>query len=211
MRDFQRHLCQQLKDIFPDAIILMVVREPLSWLRSVYNNLVTMGMSLTGDQFLRQKFEVVRQWYNIDYLYDLYSEFFGAENIVLMPLELNRIDENLFRSTIEEVVGQSMAWSVASANKSMPTGALVELRKINRIIEEFSPPELNWNDHGLQLKMAMWKFIFSRISNSTENIDKIKSMYGVDELFFDIPDSYKKKMCDSCTVVEQVFDVFGIH
>lgn len=127
----QAKVCEILTNLFPDSRILIVTRGFKGIIRSGYSQLVKTGgihrpraMCAMMDELQNSD---NHQYYDFDYLIELYSQAFGASNVIVLPYELLRDDQNAFIAALEKKLGL----------------AHVEL-KLGRLNESLSPTELYW-------------------------------------------------------------------
>jgi hypothetical protein len=86
--DYSKYLFANIcKDCIPDAKILVLVRSPNKWIRSVYAQMVQEGKNWGFIKFLRMQRNYLISGLNISDLRKHWSEAYGAENVVLYPFE----------------------------------------------------------------------------------------------------------------------------
>ena len=83
----------RLKQLCPEAKILIVVREQQATIRSLYKTFVTWGMPHSIDRILKPVDANLSPQFNLDFLrYDLlvnyYQQLYGKENVLVLPYEL---------------------------------------------------------------------------------------------------------------------------
>ena len=96
-------LTKILKELFPNAKILLIIREQISWLESYYNYYIKLGdHAELEEEILRNKaFN-----FNLLEIYQHYVDNFGKENILVLPYEQIKEDERKFLDTLW--AGQSL-------------------------------------------------------------------------------------------------------
>lgn len=82
----------RIKQLFPDARILLIVREQRQLMRSLYKTMIVWGMPHSIARLLKPKDSSLAPQFNLDFLrFDLatayYQEIFGPENVLVMPYE----------------------------------------------------------------------------------------------------------------------------
>jgi hypothetical protein len=107
-------LAQRLAVCFPEARILMVIREQSSMLFSSYNQYVRSGGTHTLRRYLKAlgidknygdvgEFDLIR--FNYDYLIQIYYDLFGREKVLVLPYELFRDQPQEFVTQIVQFCG----------------------------------------------------------------------------------------------------------
>lgn len=131
VKDNQRAVCSLLKSLFPESRVLIMTRGFRGMILSAYSQSVRMGARLHLAEMCRELAECLRDdarhYYDYDYLTGLYTEAFGAENLIVLPYELLRDDQTKFLAVLEARLGVSHAE--------------VELGRVN---PSLSPEELYW-------------------------------------------------------------------
>lgn len=82
----------RIKQLFPDARILLIVREQRQLMRSLYKTMIVWGMPHTIKRLLNPRDASLAPQFNLDFLrFDLatayYQQLFGRENVLVMPYE----------------------------------------------------------------------------------------------------------------------------
>lgn len=95
----------RIKQLFPDARILLVVREQKQLIRSLYKTMVVWGMPHSIKRLLNPEDASLAPQFNLDFLrFDLatayYQQLFGRDNVLVMPYEAFIKDPREFTSTI---------------------------------------------------------------------------------------------------------------
>lgn len=127
----QASVCSILKSLYPSSRILLVTRGFKGMILSGYSQFVRMGGRLHLNEMCRQLTEHLHEesisFYDFDALIRLYREAFGEENLIILPYELLRDDQEGFLALLEEKLGLEHA----------------EI-KIGRLNPSLSPAELYW-------------------------------------------------------------------
>jgi hypothetical protein len=130
-RENQASVCAVLKCLYPGSRILIITRGFKGMIISAYSQFVRMG----GRVHLREMCRTLSErrhndgqhYHDFDYIIRLYGEAFGEENLILMPYELLRDDQNRFLAVLEETLGLEH----------------VDI-KLGRVNPSLSPEELYW-------------------------------------------------------------------
>lgn len=132
----RKKVSEILKCLYPNAKILFVTRGFKGLLMSSYSQYIRAGGIQSFDDFAdvcrsAMKTQTDKNYNDeeVDFtlIANIYEEEFGKENMIVLPLELLRDDQNKFLSVIEERLGLSHF----EAN-------------IGRLNESLSPEELYW-------------------------------------------------------------------
>ncbi|MAE69718.1 MAG: hypothetical protein CME06_04520 [Gemmatimonadetes bacterium] len=114
-------IAQRLRDLFPDARIIVTVRNQLDVIPSVYGQLVNMGV-LVGRSFgswldeERAKRGDSDRLHLFDYaaLVQLYDRLFGAENVKVLLFEELRADLDAYLTRLSRFIGVDPAAVIAT-------------------------------------------------------------------------------------------------
>ncbi|GEM_PF-1607844 len=120
--------------------ILLVVREPLSWIRSIYNQSIKQGWSGNIQQFIDQQTQFLIHSFDVEYLVRSYSRYF--DNILILPYEIMKNDESLFWEIISHTFDidkpkVTVEKSQGVMNESIGTDRLYLLSKLHGMSELF--------------------------------------------------------------------------
>jgi hypothetical protein len=98
---------QRLKFLFPNAKILIVVREQLSMIRSHYMEyLKANGTEKLEELLTPERFYFIRnpifqlEFFNYNHLIKVYDDLFSKENVLVLPFELLKTDSTCFIKSI---------------------------------------------------------------------------------------------------------------
>jgi hypothetical protein len=107
----RRRVCARLRTMFGDATILIVTRGFRSVMASTYSEVLRWGLALSFKEVvsLYQESPEFEGWRMADVFdYDaslrLYTDTFGAERVVVLPLELLRDDPRGFLARLEQLL-----------------------------------------------------------------------------------------------------------
>jgi hypothetical protein len=130
-KEKQETVCSTLKSLYPGSLILIVTRGFKGGIISFYSQYVRTGGRLHLRAMCRAFAECLRtddrNYADVNYCVRLYGEAFGEGNVIVMPYELLRDDQNRFLAVLEERLG------IAHDG--------VELGRLN---PSLSPEELYW-------------------------------------------------------------------
>ena len=139
-------LAERLAATFPEARVLMVIREQRRMLLSSYQQYVKMGGVLGLDQYLRKP-RHAHPWpcdlAHFDYarLIRHYRGLFGAENVLVLPLELFQREPQGFVARIVDFAGARPEPGAldrlrfdARSNRSLPAQTVAIRRRANHLL-----------------------------------------------------------------------------
>ncbi|NJL10408.1 MAG: hypothetical protein HC908_10200, partial [Calothrix sp. SM1_7_51] len=139
-------LIRSMQEIFPAGRILIVIREQVSLIQSMYSQIITDGGSCSLKGFLNPpepKFVRVPQFnlkfYEFDRIIKYCQNLFGVENTLVLPYEL--IQEN-YQNFLDEIgfFTHSSNWLTIKRTQEMPsnvpmnTKKTVLLQSFNRVL-----------------------------------------------------------------------------
>jgi hypothetical protein len=148
-----REIADRLALVFPNARVLVVIREQQSIIRSWYAQYVRDGGVLSLARFLDPlEPALVRvpqfsfAFYEFDRLVGYYRKVFSAEAVLVLPFELLRSDPRLFVSRIMDLAGLPDCQGAGHepTNVGLSAAALPFLRLSNRLMRrnQLSPGAL---------------------------------------------------------------------
>ncbi|HSA06212.1 MAG TPA: sulfotransferase [Candidatus Gastranaerophilales bacterium] len=160
-----------LKPIFPDAKIILCVREQTDWLESLYKHHITTGKSnIVVDYFLKLNA------FNCNWLdkYKHYVNNFGKENVLVLPYEMFKKDKSQFFKMFFEFTGIEYFYPENKLVRSAPSFSSLILKSLI-----YNPANIQHNKF-IQLLI---KFLDNFIKIKGDFIDKkrkglIKSYYS---------------------------------
>lgn len=151
----------RLARTFPDAKILIGVREQVSMILSLYGQYVRQGGVHGIRDFLdvsvdRPAFRTICRPQHLDYhrIYRLYESRFGANNIAVLPIELLARDAARYFGVLSEHcgVGEISVSAGPSNERSSRLAQRVELF-LNRFIRHPARAAENWRENRLAYRI----------------------------------------------------------
>lgn len=132
---FQKRIAKTLSSLFPNAKVLIVSRGFESSIRAKYSQYVKEGGYIKFDKY----FEKGRNsnWipFNYSFIYELYTDLFGRENVLIIPFELLKINPNQFLFKIELFLKlKPYTYQPGIKNQSLSPQIMAFIRKLNKII-----------------------------------------------------------------------------
>jgi hypothetical protein len=126
---------KRLHEIFGDnTCIILVFREQLSLLRSLYTEMVKGGYPGTFKKFLEYTYLFQDRNWCLEFCFDrvihVYANLFGSENICAVPFELLKSAEAEFKRRICDAIGiVSVNTPMRELNKQVPTLVYYEMMR----------------------------------------------------------------------------------
>jgi hypothetical protein len=135
----QARVCQMLRDLFFGSRILVVTRGFRSALQSGYSQLVRTGSVLSPHEMFclepQNSPSSVNDYYDYNYLLNLYTYAFGAENVIVLPYELLRDNQNAFIAALEKALElPHFEIDIGRANASLSPAELYWYPRISRVV-----------------------------------------------------------------------------
>ena len=175
---FRLEAAEALLEVAPRARILILVRDPRTWLRSMVNNLLSMGLVTSTEDFRERHYPVLRAWYAMDEVLPLYTGLFGDQQVTVLPIELARTDPARFVALLSEHHGFDFHWSGPARNQSLPGGALRGLQDLYALVDELSPATGSWSDSNTRVKSALSEFLLEAVRNDPSALETLRERYG---------------------------------
>jgi len=139
INEYQEKICKTLNEFYPDSKILIVTRGFESALISNYCQYVKEGGTLTFKERLLGNVQINWIIYNYTFLIELYCQYFGKENVIVVPYELLKENSNAFLKYIEEKLNiPTNDFVMGSVNASLPLNIVYSLRMLNISIHKFA-------------------------------------------------------------------------
>jgi|TARA_B100000315_G_scaffold220305_1_gene222860 hypothetical protein len=165
--------------VFPEASIIIILRNQIDWLISFYRNIIEVGYDISFDEFLNfhdGEFhgKTHDEYTNLDALSfdfsqicDYYVKLFGRENVHVFFQEDLRADPEDFIREIQKVVGCDFEHEIKmeKVNKGFSALALTVTRFKNRL----SGGQPHTHEDSLQAKI--WDLFFVRAIRRLEKHD----------------------------------------
>ena len=131
-------MAKRIKATYPNARILMVIRNQADWIKSVYkHDIQHFGIDSGFESFLKGDLgQAYNNAANFNNLYDIYVGLFGKDNVKVLLLEDLKKNKALFYKNLSEIVGFDFAkadLNRRSKNDSKSDGFIYLQRILNRI------------------------------------------------------------------------------
>ncbi|MCF8278135.1 MAG: sulfotransferase [Flavobacteriales bacterium] len=125
----------QLKRLFPDAKILIVVRGYQSLIPSLYSQYLFGGGTDSFKKVVRTEQHLTLTMYNYDCVIDIYRNLFGNENVLIMPFEFLNDNPEQYLKYLERFFGFSnMNFPSSKIHSSLNNYSVIVVRILNFLI-----------------------------------------------------------------------------
>ncbi|TCT26473.1 hypothetical protein EDD68_102175 [Melghiribacillus thermohalophilus] len=104
--------------------LLMVIREPLSWIRSIYIQSIKEGWSGSAQEFVDRQFTFLKHSLDLEHILGCYQRYFG--NILILPYEILKQDEQAFW----EIISYSFNTPVAETRISEKLNPSLDVERV---------------------------------------------------------------------------------
>ena len=169
----QEIIARRMKECFPEAQIIMVIREQKDMIKSMYLQYISDGGSLSlhkylsgVDRKLYRKPQFIFEYYDYLAALRMYQKYFGFDNVLCLPYEMLKYSPGTFLNAITKFcdideVSDAAVDDVVSSRVN-PNRSYVEL-SIRRFANKLFRTQLS--DYGFQiLSNAQLTVGFKRIS-----------------------------------------------
>lgn len=102
---YHEYCAEVMQAVAADSKILLTVREPASWVYSMYKQHVQEGGSYTFKRYLAKFSPAISEILCIDKTLKPWIARFGADKIVVLPAEMQRTDTNQFFANLAKSIG----------------------------------------------------------------------------------------------------------
>ena len=108
-----KNRAERIKNVFPEAKILIVIREQKSFVLSAYFEYLNQGGKLSLNKYLNRKFLIAKPYFSPSHIKYLplikeYRKLFGAENVLVLPYEMFRDAPLEFTGLLGNFVGKKI-------------------------------------------------------------------------------------------------------
>ena len=101
MKKFQKTVAEILSNVFQTARIFIVTRGYKSILKSTYSQYIRMGGTCSFKKYLLQNKKLLLEFFDYNHEIRIFEDFFGRENMLILPFEVLKENEDKFLSKIE--------------------------------------------------------------------------------------------------------------
>lgn len=167
-------IMERIAHTFPQAKILITVREQTSLIYSAYGHYLRGGHTASLDNFLatpKDKSALVwrsildHSYYDYEHLHHLYARKFGAKNVMIAPMEWMIGDTQDFLVVMQKFTGHSWPLpSVTTKNRKVNPAWTDLARTYIRVANRFEDQDARWNK---KRKRFSKNAIASKISAAT--------------------------------------------
>jgi hypothetical protein len=151
----------RLYSLFPEAKILIVIRNQLDMIWSIYKHRLRSDLTVGINDYLNQiqkEFPAFEPFFNLDYLQyhwliNHYQTLFGKDKVLVLPYEMLREDAQLFLEKISNFTGTNI-------------DSEMELPKVNEGYSYLSLYVKRWTNCFAPRTSMVNKSLYQKINNS---------------------------------------------
>jgi hypothetical protein len=134
IKQHQKKVCKILKQLYPDAKVLIVTRGYEQALNSFYSEYLKHGGHYQFDEYLALFAPLFNDYFDHNYLINIYENTFDKENILLLPFELLQENSKKFIYKIETFLGlKQFDWHYQKENVSLSDKELYAYRVLSGV------------------------------------------------------------------------------
>lgn len=173
-----RERVDYIYEAFPEASIILILRNQIDWLMSIYHNIIEVGYDIPFNEFLNFRDGVFHGKTHDDYtnldalsfdfsqICDYYVNLFGRENVHVFFQEDLRVDPEGFIGEIQKVVDCDFEHEIRTERVSRGFSALA--LAITRFKNRLSGGQHHTYENGLLVKI---RGLFSRAIRRLKKYD----------------------------------------
>ncbi|WP_411953891.1 hypothetical protein ACKXGF_11680 [Alkalibacillus sp. S2W] len=98
--NYIRLISRELNRNIETENILLTIREPISWIKSIYIQSIKQGNTGSAQEFINKQENFIKHSLDLRMLVENYSKYFN--NMLILPLEILKQDEDLFWNVISD-------------------------------------------------------------------------------------------------------------
>lgn len=180
-RYYAEVVAERVKRTFPDAVVMICVREQVSMMVSQYFQSIRQGGTMSLDELLsegdaRPGFRPVfrKEHFEYDLMHDIFSAHFPSDQLLMLPHELLAQRPDVYFQKINDLLGTSLAPpEKKKAVHEKRGGAAAQLeRTLNKLIHHPSAPPSLYKDYPLAVRAQ------NRLVRYVDNLTKKHTNFG---------------------------------
>ncbi len=186
--DHAKRIAERLHAVFGEAKVLIVIREQLSMLKSIYSQYVKIGGTLSFEAFVYDPVVSPGLIEKLKYhkIIDAYVNIFGQENILIGLFEEFKSDNKLFAKRVVKFAGCSDNWQLPPKDLRVNPSLRIAGLKIQRFANHFLRNNFNPRAPIIPLDQVVAYLLSSekkqKLLDATRN-RLVYSMQGRDDRF----------------------------
>lgn len=180
--------------------VLVVVRSPISWLRSIHSQFINEGGFGNFSEFYSRKREFLEDSMDLQFIKKCYSRYF--DNIVFLPMEYLKESPEKFWGVVSSRFGTPMPeLNMGKLNESVPDDRLYLMSEMNRLsvslrqgILNQQSPEYGDNHAVVNNSKLNDRWLHRRFCQQASDTDfcAVSEMLGIDKT----PSEFRKIMVE---------------
>jgi hypothetical protein len=180
----------RIKKVFPEAKILITIREQSAVMISMYGEYIKYGFSSSLSDFVWQPSHhsmtpiVDRAFYNYDRALTLYEAIFGEGNVMALPLEWMSRNSEAAVEKIAAFLGAPLSPpDVQLANSRQNQAWTPMATNVARVMNRFVPQDSRWNRNQSWLAQKLAPNALASRVNRWSNALGVKATFDKDREF----------------------------
>ncbi|WP_117168769.1 hypothetical protein [Paraliobacillus sediminis] len=166
--------------------LLIGIRDPVSWLKSMYVQSIKEGGYGSAQEFVDKQFLFIRHSLDLEYIVNCYKRYFN--NILILPYEILKTDEDLFWNVISDVFdvpvpNERIVNPINSSLDLKRTFLLSKLNEMSSLLVNTINISTDYKNSQEKLKLMQnhknnEKWVHRRFVEFA-NVDQIDNMYNL--------------------------------
>ncbi|MEX2500291.1 MAG: hypothetical protein WD397_15595 [Wenzhouxiangellaceae bacterium] len=175
VRSYQKRCATLLRNVFGNCRILLLSRNPRSWLASIHAQYVKAGESKSLADFCEHNWEYLIQASRLDDLVVFYSEQFGSSSVRVFPVEAsNTPNANDWRGWVNKQCGDLITWPRQAHYQGLDSGIKAAQRNMNRIIDKLAENSCITSSESATFKAEIFRFVERTLVDNSNNQRRLR-------------------------------------
>ncbi|MGP4105624.1 hypothetical protein ACTWQM_00885 [Virgibacillus sp. L01] len=179
----------RISDLTPN--LLITVRDPISWLKSIFVQSIKQGWSGSAQDFVEKQHLYLRHSFDLEHIVNCYKRYF--KNILIVPHEILKTDEDLFWNVISNAFQVPYAEKriEGKINSSLDLRRTFLLSKLNEkssilsniLMDSKEYSNIQEKNHIVNNYLDSGKWVHRRFVEfaDAEQINQLYELFGISE------------------------------
>lgn len=175
VRSYQKRCAALLRNVFGNSRILVLSRNPRTWLASMHAQYVKAGESKSLMDFCEHNREHLVQASRLDDLVADYSEQFGPSSVRVFPVEASDIPGiDDWRDWVNKQCGGQVAWSGQAQYQGLDPVMRAAQRNMNRVIDKLAENSSITTSESAAFKAEIFRFVERTLVDNSSNQRRLR-------------------------------------